>query len=141
LPKEVGIGRPRGTLWQEAESRRPIHNAQTGHRAEVGVLTHDGALAQCQCDGCELHVDLLHGSSSSPSLGGKSPVFFRSFSCVRPERKAGNGPDQPRAIRVARLAKFDSEEQLTKNRHACAKSCAAQSSLSGTVVDALAAID
>lgn len=120
--------------------RCPVHNVESRHRGEIGILRYDRAIAQARSDGRDLNVDLLHGAADSAQLGVQSPKRFRSGCLERPNGKVSETPTKSCTIAIVCGTQVNARPKFAQDRRADADATATCYRFPGMVIDVQPAI-
>src|SRR3990172_8232003 len=96
----------------------PVFDIQARNRPEVSVFRDHGAVADRQCDGGDLDVDLLHGTTYTPKFGEQTAELPGGGFIVRTDHEIAQTTNQTLFILVACLAPVHARPELTQDRHA-----------------------
>jgi hypothetical protein len=96
----------------------PVLDSQAGDCLQVGVVTDDCAISECQRNRGHLLVDLLNDTPDSFQLGEDLAINIGGRLFVRPANKLGEARagDFPRTVSAA--AGFQTADNLTKYQDA-----------------------
>src|SRR5437870_197603 len=69
----------------------PVFDRQPRHSSQVAVRTDNGTIAECQSDGSDLNIDLLHRPTEAAQLSKDAAKCLGRLVGVRPDRKSREG--------------------------------------------------
>jgi len=120
---------------------RPINDVQSGNSRKITVFRHNRAVAEIDCDGSNLDIDLLHRATHTAQLGEQKTENLSGRYFVRPNCQIDKLSFQQLFIPDSSCTEMDACPQLTKYRSSDADSIPIRNSLSRSLIHSPTSVD